>query len=150
MLTNLLLPVLAWCASCTDLAHQLPAPLAPAVEIYCSLEWSTDVVESHLAGISLDEPIEVVTLAPGTVLWRWQDPSKPLGHYYSRQPSFNIGVSLNNRSLNKYVVTKETIALVSTAADIIDTWSGNSLVATGGERQYFLTNLHAVKKVKAH
>jgi hypothetical protein len=134
--------------------EQVSARIHVASHFYEKHGFDPDTIPAHLEGIDLNQPVEVVTLKEGTKLKQMQIPGALQGNYYTNPdtPADTLGVSLKaihrdtgviiERVESGYIVTKDTEALASTAADILDNWSipGNVISTKGGGRQYFSTD----------
>jgi len=106
--------------------------------------WSLERKESHLRGIDLTQPVEVVTLPAGTLLQQWMDPHQSPGSYYS------AGLRAEDRpmmcpdkehpcQLRAFCLNRETRLLRSIAASLKIDWLGDQLPMEleGGSMQYF-------------
>ncbi len=127
---------------------------ALARDFYLKQGYDPKRVDSHLAGIDFNRPVEVVTLPKGTPVMQWQAPGGSQGSYYAlpgTQPG-NLGISpqgldrATGQVIGKvpvrYVTTDKVEVLRSTAAAIDDTWSipGQTIRTEGGGLQMLNAN----------
>lgn len=116
-----------------------------ARDFYLKQGYGLKRIDSHLAGIDFNQPVELVTLPKGTRLLQWQAPGAPQGNYYAPlgTSTAQLGISpaaldpetgeIVNRVATTYVTNNEVEVLKSTAAAVNDTWSipGRVIVTEG-------------------
>ncbi|MFC5527754.1 DUF6861 domain-containing protein [Rhodanobacter ginsengisoli] len=123
-----------------------------ARDFYLKQGYGPKRVDSHLAGIDFDKPVEVVTLPKGTLLEQWQAPRAAQGNYYSPPgtPAEQLGISpvgldpatgqIADKVATTYVTNSEVEVLKSTAAAVNDTWSvPGQVIATEGKGTQMLS-----------
>ncbi len=124
-----------------------------AQSFYADQGWPQSRIDSHLAGIDFNQPVQVLTLPENTQLSQWQVPGGNQGNYFapgSATPD-SLGISpVGSDSAGNavpkvqtdYVSTQPTQALSSRAAAVNDTWStpGTPVQTSGGGQQYFVPN----------
>lgn len=117
-----------------------------ARDFYLKQGYSPKRVDSHLAGIDFNQPVEIVTLPKGTKVVQWQVQGAPQGNYYAfpGTTAQQLGISpvalnpTNGTIIDKvattYITNSEVEVLKSTAAAVSDTWSiPGRAVATQGK-----------------
>ena len=104
-----------------------------ARDFYLKQGYAPKRIDSHLAGIDFDKPVEVVTLPKGTRVTQWQIPGGPQGNYYALPgtPAQRLGIApaaldrttgqIVNKVSTTYVTNSDVEVLKSTAAAIQDT-----------------------------
>jgi len=116
-----------------------------ARDFYLKQGYSPKRIDSHLAGIDFNQPVETVTPPQGTKVVQWQLPGAPQGNYYAFPGTTpqQLGISpiaLNttdgtmvNKIPTAYITNSEVEVLKSTAAAVNDTWSipGRALATQG-------------------
>jgi RHS repeat-associated protein len=99
-------------------------------------------IQSHMAGIDFNNPVEAVTVPSGQPLSQFNYPGSSGGNYYTDVGSgpSGLGIYTNGRVETVSSFTTDVQALRSTAATTNDTWSvpGLSIRAPGGSSQYFI------------
>jgi hypothetical protein len=135
-------------------AKQIAAREKVAAHYYEKQGFDPDTIPAHLEGVDFNHPVEITKLTEGTKLKQLKIPGAPQGNYYTTPdtPANRIGISLKvmhrktgeiiDRIEGGYIVKRDTKALSSTAADILDNWSipGKDLTAKGGGKQFFSTD----------
>lgn len=140
-----------------------PAPAKPALSIaqkrqlardfYLKQGYASKRIDSHLAGIDFNKPIEIVTLPKGTRVEQWQAPGGPQGNYYAPPgtPAEQLGIApsaldrasgqIVDKVSTTYVTNREVEVLKSTAAAVNDTWSiPGQVIATEGKGVQLLSS----------
>lgn len=140
-----------------------PDPAKPALSIvqkrqlardfYLKQGYAPKRIDSHLAGIDFNKPVEVVTLPKGTRVEQWQAPGSPQGNYYAPPgtPAEQLGIApsaldrtsgqIVDKVSTTYVTNREVEVLKSTAAAVNDTWSiPGQVIPTEGKGIQMLSN----------
>ncbi len=143
-------------------AQQIAARKKVASHFYEKQGFDPDIIPAHLEGVDLNHPVEVVKLTEGTKLKQLQIPGAPQGNYYTTPdtPANKLGTSLKvkhketgeiiERIEGRYIVKKNTEAISSTTADIVDNWSipGENIPTKGGGKQYFSTDKISIEPIE--
>jgi hypothetical protein len=142
-------------------AEQIAARKRVASHFYENHGFDPDTIPAHLEGVDLNKPVEIVKLKEGTKLKQLQIPGAPQGNYYTNidTPADKLGISLEvkhketgeiiERIEGGYIVKRDTDALSSTTADILDNWSipGRNFITKGGGNQYFSTDKVSIRSI---
>ncbi|MGE4481555.1 polymorphic toxin type 46 domain-containing protein [Acidocella sp.] len=114
-----------------------------AQDFYAQTGWPQARIDSHLSGIDFSQDVRVVELKQGDTVYQWVDPARGVGQYFSPEGMTpdQLGISGDGRVLQSLTVSKNVQVLQSTAAPVVDTWSGPAPVVTsGGGTQWFTLN----------
>jgi uncharacterized protein DUF6861/putative RNase toxin 46 of polymorphic toxin system len=116
-----------------------------ARDFYLKQGYNPKRIDSHLAGIDFNQPVEVITLPKGTQVVQWQASGGPQGNYYALPGTSPQQLGISPSALNPvsgqivdkvatgYVTNSEVEVLQSTAAAVNDTWSiPGQVIATEG------------------
>ncbi|NHZ42951.1 DUF6861 domain-containing protein [Massilia aquatica] len=112
-----------------------------AYKFYADAGYSADRAAGHLAGIDFTLPVSLTELTAGKNYLQYPMDGK-MGNYFTTigTPAETIGINPAGRVPTLYTPTKNTPALQSTAADILDTWTvpTQPYMTQGGGIQYFV------------
>ncbi len=106
--------------------------------------WSDAKIADHLQGIDFSKPVSATVIPKGATVGQWQVPGRPVGNYFAQPGTAptNLGISGAGKVETVFTVPRSQSALRSTAAPVLDTWSGPLPVQTaGGATQYFRPGL---------
>lgn len=105
--------------------------------------------DNHLRGIDFDHPVEIVAFDQGKKLYRYSDIDvvtglPKAGDYFYENINVDpnkLGFDIGSRKMIELNLSANTKFLRSTAADIEDWVPGSTKVFSGGEIQFFNTNV---------
>jgi hypothetical protein len=121
-----------------------------AFDIYSNNGFSDERLISHLKGIDYTQPVELTPLNPGENYVQHVLNDR-VGNYFAEvgTPAETLGINPEGRVARIFSPSESTIALRSTAAKIVDTWTspGQSFEAAGGGRQLFVANKGVMTEV---
>ena len=124
-----------------------------ARDFYLKQGYNPKRIDSHLAGIDFNQPVEVITLPKDTRVVQWQAAGGPQGNYYALPGTSPQQLGISPSALNPasgqivdkvattYVTNSEVEVLQSTAAAVNDTWSiPGQVIATEGKGTQMLSS----------
>jgi len=129
-----------------------------AYDYFKSKGYTNERTKEFMNGIDFNKPVYVESINSGKKLWQYQVPDRHQGNWYSftqKVKPTELGINPNGtipgtkittaKQLNMHQTKQKAEFLRSTAASVVDDWSGPPFLTKGGARQLFTPDNNAFK-----